>query len=77
MAMMPIVDGLNEDFEGRVSVVQLDAAQPANAGLQVELGLRGHPSFAVLDSEGRVVQRFFGPQTAMVLRESMEALDSQ
>ena len=72
--MMPIVDGLNEEFEGQVSVLRLDAAQPTNAKLQTEYSLRGHPAFAVLDSEGRVTQRLFGPQTEGVLRQSMEAV---
>ena len=74
---MPIVDGLREEFNGRVSAIQLDVAQETNARLQVEYGLRGHPSFAVLDLEGHTTHRFFGPQTAMDLRESMQALISQ
>jgi hypothetical protein len=73
MEMMPIVDGLNVEFEGRVSVFQLDAAQSANASLQTMYGLRGHPSFVVLDREDRIIERYFGPQTVTVLRESMEA----
>lgn len=77
MEMTPIVDGLGEEFEGRVSVLQLDAALAVNAGLQTEFGLRGHPSFAVLNSEERVTERFFGPQTEVALRQSMEAVASQ
>ena len=73
---MAIVDGLNEEFEGRVSAVRLDAAQSANASLQAEYGLRGHPSFVVLDHEDRVTQRFFGPQTELILRKSMESVAS-
>jgi hypothetical protein len=72
--MVPIVNGLNDEFDGRVSVVQLDAAQSTNAKLQTEYGLRGHPAFAVLDSEGRVTQLLFGPQTERVLRQSMVAV---
>ena len=75
--MIPIVNGLNEEFEGRVSALRLDAAQSTNARLQTEYDLRGHPSFVVLDSEGRVTQRFFGPQTEGVLRQSMEAVASE
>ena len=77
MAMMPIVDGLSEEFDGRVSAIQLNAALPVNARLQADFGLTGHPSFIVLDDEGRVTQRFFGPQTELVLRQSMEAISSQ
>ncbi len=59
MEMTPIVDGLSEKFEGQISVVQLNAAQEANTKLQTRLGLRGHPSFAVIDADGSVVQPFF------------------
>ena len=77
MAMMPIVDGLGEEFEGQVSVVQLNTAQKANARLQNQWSLRGHPSFALLDDEDSVVQRFFGPQAEAGLREAMESVISQ
>jgi hypothetical protein len=72
--MMPIVDGLGEEFDGRVTALQLDAGQAANARLQAEFGLRGHPSFAVIDEQDRITQRFFGPQTEQLLRQSMEAI---
>ena len=78
--MMPIVDGLSEEFdgpEGPVSVIQLNAALSTNARLQADFGLTGHPSFVVLDSEGQVIQRLFGPQTEMILRRSIEAIASQ
>ncbi len=77
MEMMPIVDGLEEEFEGRVSTHQMDGNEAANARLQAELGLRGHPSFAILDDNGRVVQQFFGPQPENVLRQAMQAVARQ
>lgn len=77
MEMIPIVDGLVGEFGGRVSVLQLNAALPANARLQADFGLTGHPSFVALDNESRVIQRFFGPQTEMTLRQSMEVIAGQ
>jgi thioredoxin-like negative regulator of GroEL len=77
MEMTPIVDGLAVEFEGKVSIVQLDAAQDANATLQSQWGLRGHPSFAVLDDEGRVIESFFGPQQEAFLRQAIEAVASR
>lgn len=68
---MPIVDGLEEEFEGRVAVSRLDAAVPENARLQTQYGVRGHPSFVLLDGDGRVVLSFLGPQEAFVLRVAM------
>ena len=74
--MMPIVNGLQQEFEGRVSVVQLNADQKENAEFQSQLDLRGHPSFAVLEDDGSVVQRFFGPQTEAALRQAMASVAS-
>jgi thioredoxin-like negative regulator of GroEL len=75
--MRPIVDRLGEEFEDRVAVVQLNAGQMANAELQSQYNLRGHPSFVVLDGDGQAVQRFFGPQAEDVLRQAMQAVASQ
>ena len=76
MEMMPIVDGLAVEFEGKVSIVRLDAAQEANAMLLSQWGLRGHPSFAVIDGDGRAIERFFGPTQEATLRQAIEAVVS-
>ena len=69
--MTPIVDGLEEEFSGQVSVTRLDAAQPDNAKLQSQYGLRGHPTFAILDSSGQISELLFGPQEEAVLHQAM------
>lgn len=73
--MAPIVDGLEEEFRGRVTVTQLDAAQPANAALATQYGLRGHPAFVVVDAEGQVSQLFYGPQAEETLRQALVEVD--
>jgi len=72
--MSPIVDGLESDFVGQAKVLQMDANETENAQLQQQYGLRGHPTFAVLDQNGRVVQTFIGPQTEEVLHEALTAV---
>ncbi len=74
MEMMPIVNGLDEEFEGRVSTFRLNAAEEANEKLQNQWDLRGHPTFALIDMNDRIVQKLFGPQPEAVLREAMETL---
>lgn len=69
---MPIVNGLEDEFAGDVAVIRLNAADRNNAAIQSRYGLRGHPSFAVLDSEGEVADSFFGPQSAETLRAAMD-----
>lgn len=75
--MTPIVNRLEEEFEDQVTVLQLDVGQQANAELQSQYDLRGHPSFVVLDGDGLVVQRFLGPQTEGALRQAMLTVVSQ
>jgi len=70
--MAPIVDGLSEAYEGRATVLQLNAVERANEELQARYDVRGHPSFVILDDAGRVAQRFFGPQAEETLRQALE-----
>ena len=69
--MMPIVDGLEAEFEGRVPVLRLNANEDANAQLQADYGLRGHPAFVVLDRDSRISESYIGPQTAETVRDAM------
>ena len=73
--MAPIVDGLTDEFEGRATVLQLNAVEQANEELQARYDVRGHPSFVTLDGDGRVGQRFFGPQTEDILRQALEQVE--
>lgn len=70
--MEPIVNGLEQEFAEQLQVMRLDADDPVNAQLMQDLGLRGHPSFAVIDTQGHITARFFGPQSAETLREAMQ-----
>ena len=75
--MTPIVNGLEEEFDGKASVISLDASVPANARLQSAYGLRGHPTLVVLGKDGRVSRRFFGPVTAGSLRDALAMVTGQ
>jgi len=72
--MEPIVNGLADEFEDEVAVLRLKADTPATIPLQERYGGRGHPFFAVINAEGQLTDRFFGPQTADTLREAMTAV---
>jgi thioredoxin-like negative regulator of GroEL len=72
--MTPIVNGLEEEFSGQLTVLQLNAAEIENAQLMQEYGVRGHPSFAILTANGRLLQTFLGPQTKEVLRGEILAI---
>lgn len=72
--MEPIVDGLEQEFAGQIQIMRLDANDPTNSQLMEILDLRGHPAFAVIDAQGQVTARFFGPQPIETLREAMQAV---
>lgn len=69
--MQPIVNGLEAEFAGQITVQRLRADEPENEALMATLGLRGHPAFAIIDEEGRVRHTFFGPQETAVLRAAL------
>lgn len=74
--MEPIVDGLEAEFTGRITITRINANDPAGADLLASYGLRGHPAFVVLDSTGAVTATFLGPQPAETLREAMNLVMS-
>ena len=67
--MEPIVDGLEAEFAGQAAVIRLNAE--AAADLMNDYGVRGHPTFVVLDGNNVVTQRFTGPQPEEALREAL------
>jgi thioredoxin-like negative regulator of GroEL len=72
--MMPIVDGLTEEFDGRMAVVRLNLDVPANQEFQQQLTMmRAHPLFIVLDAGGQVVAQYVGQQSEDQLRAAMTA----
>lgn len=74
MSMMPIVDGLEVEFEGRVAVARLNGNEAENREIQSRHNLFGHPAFALVNEAGEVTASFFGPQEAETLRQAMAAM---
>lgn len=72
--MTPIVNGLEAEFSGQITVLRLDAVEEENEQLMQVYGVRGHPSFVLLSGDGRVSQTLFGPQEEADLRAAMQLL---
>lgn len=72
--MEPIVNGLEQEFAGQITVVRLNAAEPDHIQLQEQYLVRGHPSFVVLDADGAPVQTFVGALPAETLTAALEAV---
>ena len=69
--MEPIVNGLENEFDDDAMVIQLNANEAENARLQQQFGMRGHPTFAIINANGSLAQTFIGPQTTEVLQEAL------
>lgn len=64
------MDGLEDDFGGQVEFRRIDAATRDGQAAFRAYGLRGHPSYVVVNPSGEVLWIGFGEQPA-------EALESQ
>ena len=72
--MSPIVNRLEDEFQGKVFVQRLDVGMREGLQIQENLGLRGHPAFAILDSNGVLVARYFGIVEEENLRQALESV---
>ncbi len=70
--MAPIVDGLEQEFQNQITVWRVNADTPDGQELQDILEVRGHPTVVVLDENGRIQNRFFGPQPVDSLRDALQ-----
>ncbi len=74
---MPVVDGIEEDFAGRLQVVRLNFNQSRNDAAIRALGVRGHPTVVLIDRRGMPQPPLIGIQTDAKLRPKVEALPGQ
>ena len=51
----PVVDGLERDLEGRAQVLRLSVMDSVGGEIAGRYGVRGVPTFVLLDGEGQVV----------------------
>ena len=70
--MQPIVNGLQADFEGQIVFDSIDAATKSGKEALSAYRLRGHPSYVIVDVEGKALWSFSGQTTEGMLREQME-----
>lgn len=68
------MNGVQKEFEGRVTVVSLNVADPDNLLIQQGYGLRGHPSAVVIDANNEVTARYFGPVDEETLRDELSGV---
>jgi hypothetical protein len=65
--MMPIVDGLEEDYQEEITFIRLNAAIDEGRKTFRFYNLPGHPSFLLLNPSGEVLWTGFGEMPASVI----------
>ncbi len=67
--MTPIVDGLEQQFDGQIIVRRVNAAEEDGPAIMRGYRIPGHPTLMIFDSAGQEVKRLIGPQPATVVEE--------
>lgn len=70
--MRPVVNGLERQYGERVAFAGVDFYNGANKDLVQQHRVLGHPTFIVLDRDGKVVKRFVGFTEEAELRAALE-----
>lgn len=70
--MTPVVNGLAEEYAGRVDFRVLNAGSGEGRRAFNAYALPGHPGYIVLDPSGTVLWVGFGPQTVEALRRAID-----
>ena len=69
------MNGLDSEYDdSQIDFMRIDANSPDGGALQRSYSLRGHPSIALVNAEGEVVQKFVGEQSAEILRDAIDSL---
>jgi protein-disulfide isomerase-like protein with CxxC motif len=69
--MEPIVNGLESEFEDQIVFLSVDANTEEGRTMMSEYGLRGHPSYAIVDVDGSLLWTAAGQLPAEQLRQSL------
>ena len=71
----PVVDGIERELEGRVTVYRLNIASAAGRQLASRYGIRLLPTLLVLDGEGRPVLQQVGRISKDVVLSAVSTVD--
>jgi thioredoxin-like negative regulator of GroEL len=72
--MNPVVNGLEQEYEGRITFTRVDIDTPESRELKQKYNFRGQPYFVLLDPEGQVVDSWYGLVEADDFRSAFDAL---
>jgi len=76
--MEPVVNGLEVEFDTEVEFRRINANGSDGRTFFQSLGLRGHPSYVLLNPQGEILWQGLGDQTFESIQlEIWEAFDQQ
>jgi hypothetical protein len=61
--MQPIVDGLENNYQGTVEFVQINASTKEGLEIFNAYSLFGHPSYIIIDDTGEILWQSVGEQS--------------
>ncbi len=71
--MQPIVNGFQTEYKGQLVFEQIDANQEIGQQRLRAYGLRGHPSYVIIDARGAILWSATGQLPAEILRAQLQA----
>ncbi|MBP8107671.1 MAG: hypothetical protein KAZ38_08655 [Caldilineaceae bacterium] len=71
--MLPIVNGLETDYKGQLAFEQIDANQEIGQQRMRDYGLRGHPSYVIIDAKGAILWSATGQLPEEMIRAQLQA----
>jgi len=74
MAMKPIVNGLEAEFQDELDVIHLDVQKTESQGFMETYGFEYTPTFILLDGDGNERWRNVGVLDTASLREALSEL---
>jgi thiol-disulfide isomerase/thioredoxin len=72
MAAKPIVDRLESEFEGRLTVIRLNIQDPAGRAFVDRYGVKYTPTFVLLDAEGKFLWTTVGAVDPVDVRRLLD-----
>ncbi len=70
--MTPIVDGLEEHYQGQIAFQRIDANRGDGPAIIRDYNILGHPTILIVDQAGKEINRSLGPQSAAALEALLE-----
>ncbi|HEX2913083.1 MAG TPA: thioredoxin family protein [Chloroflexia bacterium] len=58
--MQPVINGLKEQYQAKIKFADLDFYDSKNRGLVMQYRLISHPTFILLDGQGKLLKRWVG-----------------